>query len=531
VIDNAAQQPTDDGVSAVLNALGPAGTATLLAVGALLLLKLIGPRGRGALSRWAGRQIRRALRAAWAFLRVALWAARMRMPIRLALRLQPERWREMCHDRGMIGLKRGKVRRTATGISIAVTLNGKMDLAALAAKLEQLETGLGVRRQSLRIEPGEFANKVRIGVILRNPLRKPIPWVAPTGPVSIRDLVPLSMQPTGEWVEIDPLQRILFVGASGAGKSSVQRVAAAPIVLASDAELEIWDLKGGTESQHFEGLADRRITTAAQCADRINELMDVELPRRAAIMTGLKTSTWPITPQHPARIVMVDEGASLIRELDKDDLNRCFTLMEQARAFGIYIWWATQFPLAANLPTQLRSQFSCIVALKMRRKSESKVVFEDLVSEGWTPHRLPGTGWVMVRDDDHDEPTETRAAWLPEGGFRKLRAARPAPSPTVPPRPAYAPTAGVVTLVKDVEPASVYVDQAGDLTPEEQVLAALRRAGTEGLSAAEVQLATGLAKTPAYQVLGKLTKAGTVVKPRHGLYALASTAMAGEVSA
>ncbi|WP_461712931.1 FtsK/SpoIIIE domain-containing protein, partial [Streptomyces sp. DSM 41029] len=104
---------------------------------------------------------------------------------------------------------------------------------------------------------------------------------------------PLSMNPFGEWTAIDLQQRILIVGASGSGKSSVQRVLAAPVIVAADADLEVWDLKQGTESQHYEGKADVRITTADQARARLAWYMEQELPRRAKVMQAKRTSTWP----------------------------------------------------------------------------------------------------------------------------------------------------------------------------------------------------------------------------------------------
>nr|MDT0523799.1 hypothetical protein [Streptomyces sp. DSM 41633] len=188
--------------------------------------------------------------------------------------------------------------------------------------------------------------------------------------------------------------------------------------------------------------------------------MEQELPRRAKVMQAKRTSTWPTSMVHRDRVVMVDEGAALIRELNDDELGLFFTFLEQARAFGIYLWWATQFPKGTNLPTELRSQMSALVALKMRRQSESRVVFEDLTKEGWTPHRLPGKGWLMLLDDEHQDPEESRAAWISETEFRKLKPyERPAPAapaqPVVPPMPTYPPT---------VPAADTAMDEAVSLT-------------------------------------------------------------------
>jgi DNA segregation ATPase FtsK/SpoIIIE-like protein len=230
---------------------------------------------------------------------------------------------------------------------------------------------------------------------------------------------------------------------------------------------------------------------------------------------------------------MVDEGAALIRELDEQQLARLFTLIEQARAFGIFIWWATQYPKATNLPSELRSQMSCVIALKMRRASESRVVFEDGTREGWTPHRLTGTGWLLISDDDHDEPEPTRAAWIDEKTFRKLTPSRVAlDGPTI--RPAIEAFEAVLDgeVVEDQnvdeQPAAPAVPVDGAMTTVAAVLLALADAGPTGLSAAGLQLATGRSKTRVYAALAELQDDGgvTKLKAKGGHYAL-TTAQTG----
>ena len=251
---------------------------------------------------------------------------------------------------------------------------------------------------------------------------------------------------------------------------------------------------------------------------------------------------------------MVDEGAALIRELSDDELALFFTFLEQARAFGIYLWWATQFPKGTNLPTELRSQMSALVALKMRRQSESRVVFEDLTKEGWTPHRLPGKGWLMLLDDEHQDPEESRAAWISETEFRKLkpyeRHERPAPAapaqPVVPPMPTYAPTVPAadtamdeaVSLTKtrvpapatEPEPEPERERELVELSVPDAIRAALADAPATGMSAAELVVATGRGKSQVYAGLQELTDDEAAVKVGRGRYVLAS-AEAGEATA
>ncbi|WP_331718156.1 FtsK/SpoIIIE domain-containing protein (plasmid) [Streptomyces sp. NBC_00138] len=536
----------------LLNEVGPWGVVVLLALGGFLLLKLLGKGGRG----WLGKLIRASLKAAirtfLRYVRVSLWAARLRIGIRLAVRLQPDRWRAMCEARKLTGLKRGRVKRTPMGVDVRVTLGGSLTLESVVARIKDLETGLGTRRGAIRVEPTESAHKAVVRITVRNPLAGNVKWPRPAAPVSITTPARLSMNPFGEWTEIDLQQRILIVGASGSGKSSAQRVLAAPVILATDADLEVWDLKQGTESQHYEGKADVRITSPESATARLHWFMEHELPRRSGVMQSLNTSTWPTSPTHRDRVVMVDEGAALIRALSDDDLELFFTFLEQARAYGIYLWWATQFPKATNLPTELRSQMSALIALKMRRMSESRVVFEDLSKEGWTPHRLPGKGWLLLHDDDHQEPEETRAAFIHEREFRDLRPEHAAPTapaieappvrpaipagkaaPVVPPMPSAPPTipaprvdvtkhAPAPTPAPAETPAAVPAADAGSAA--DAVRLALADAPPAGIKTPELILSTGRQKSAVYAALQELQDDGIVVKVGHGRYALADDA-------
>src|SRR5207247_632847 len=138
-------------------------------------------KSRHAFSRWIGRTIAKMVRGIVRYVTISLWAARLAMPIRLAVRLQPERWREMCKARKLDGLKRGKVKRTPMGVDVRVTLGGSLTLETLTARIKDLETGLGTRRGAIRVEPTEVANKALVRITVRNPLAKPVAWPRPAG--------------------------------------------------------------------------------------------------------------------------------------------------------------------------------------------------------------------------------------------------------------------------------------------------------------------------------------------------------------
>jgi len=488
----------------LIEIIGPTGVLVLVAIGLLLLLKVIGHTGRKALRRAAKRILRKAVR----YIRITAWAARLEMPIKLAYRLQHGRWEEMCHDRDFVGLKRGVVKKSKVGIDVHVTLNRKLTLELLSSKVSALEAGLGTKRGVIRISPGKTANKAIVRIVLRDPLAKDVSWVRPIGDVSISDLCRVSMVPSGDWIQIKLQQRILIAGASGSGKSVTQRILAAQVIMAKDADLEVWDLKHGTESQHYAGKVIDRITTSSEAGARIKHYMQVELPRRARIMKELGTSTWPTSEKNPDRVIMIDEGSDLTRHLKKDELKQMYTLVEMARAFGIYIWWATQMPKATNLPTELRSQMSCVIALKLGRKGESQIVFEDRVHEGFTPHSLPGKGWMFVLDAEHQVAQESKAPYISEGQFKGIKPARPSSFP--PPFPVHDPD---VPEKVSLEKEKILVTP---LNTPKAILEALK--GGEVFSATQLIESTGRSKSQVYDSLNQLLSEGKVIRESYGKY-------------
>ncbi|MFC4494019.1 hypothetical protein ACFPA8_07725 [Streptomyces ovatisporus] len=485
-MDNSEESTAVSVVLGLAELLGPWGVVTVITLGWLMLKSRKARKGTGkVVGKLMGRLTARVVR----YFRITLWAARMGIGIRLALRLQKERWRKMTENRQLVGLKRGKVQRTKVGVDIHVAYGGKLTADYVQDKLTAIETGLALRKGSTRLVEGATQNRGVLRISTRGVLPKVLPLDVPQGRVSIKDPHRLAPNEFGEWTTLNLCQRILIVGASGSGKSSAQRVLSLPVILAEDAELEVWDLKKGVESQHYDGLAVHRVIDADGCVERIEQLLSEELEWRAREMKLLGTSTWPTSRTHPVRIIMIDEGAAPVRELTVKQLKQLVTLIEQARAFGVFIWLATQFPTDENLPTELRSQFSAVVALLMERASESRIVFEDGVKDGWAPHRLPGVGWCLLRDAKHRTPDVYKLPFIDEAVFRDIEPGKANPAPREP--VAHAPT---------VE----FVPSDAEMSSKDKLVFALRSAGPEGAHYKDLMKFLDLSQPRVYQLRDEL---------------------------
>jgi hypothetical protein len=497
--------PTDEiALDPLLAGLGPHGVIVLAALAAFLLLRSRSVR------KAAYRLVRSALRRLARVLRHWVWARRYGLPMRVAARLlDPDRWDGMVTARQLPGLKRGKVRRTPSGVAVHVTLTRALTLDMLAARTSQLETGLGLRAGSVRVLSTGRADRAVLELTVRDPLARPLLWQPPAGPVRLADPVHLATTPHGDHVTLDVRQRIGIFGTSGSGKSCVQRTIGAHIVQAIDADLTVIDLKQGLESQHFEGKATR-ITTTAAAAAYTDWLLDVEFPRRAKRMLQLQTSTWRETADDRALAVMIDEGNVLTRDFKPDQLKRFFTAVEQGRALGVYFVWVTQFPKSTNLPTELRSQLNVRVCLRLESSQESAVVFKDETAEGWEPHKLRDH-WLLVKSSKHRAPVEAKAVFLDETRFRQIApdqlltdAQTPAPAPAPVKEPA-APATG--------RPAPKAPTVADDITTVLLV-------STEPLSLSEIARRASRSKAAVHAALGKLADAGAVTRDTDGRHQL-----------
>lgn len=341
------------------------------------------------------------------------------LPEGLAEKLTPEAWAKMTRERGLAGLQINYPEKTVFGVDLHVTFGGAMSLPEVQKRLSQIETGLDFHKDwRVQIKAGASAKNGVLRIITRDPIGR-LEWKRPARPVRLADPLWIGRTGLGEDVFISVKQRIGVFGTSGSGKSGFQRVIGAHVVQAIDADLEVWDMKFGIESQHFEGKA-KRVITVADAADRVDWLLGVEFPRRAALMRARRTSTWDETPEDRALVVMIDEGNGLIRDFTAAQKSRLFQAIEQGRAMGVYFVWATQHPKASNLPTEIRSQLNCRVCLMLMQQDESEVVFKDGVAQGWAPHRLMGPGWMLVKDADHRTPEESKGLILSPEVFESV---------------------------------------------------------------------------------------------------------------
>jgi hypothetical protein len=417
------------------------------------------------------------------------------IPNSLMARLRPEAWAKMVADRGMNGMGLDKLSRTPFGVDVHVLFGGRMNLKTTMDNVRQIETGLDLDESwKIQIKPGPTKGSGIVRIITHDPLSESVVWTIPEGRVRLADPMWISRTPFGEDVHLSVNQRIGIFGTSGSGKSCAQRLIGAHVIQSEDADLEIWDLKFGTESQHYAGKATR-ITSVPDAVNRVVWFIGTEFPRRAAKMLERKTSSWKETPEDRALVVIIDEGNALIRGFTDVQLKSLYQVIEQGRAFGVYFVWATQYPKATNLPTEIRSQLGCRISLLLLSSEESTIVYKDDVSNGWAPHTLIGSGWMLIKDEDHRTPDESKARWLSEDVFRTVPLSGDRPSDSLP----------------TVPDSSVAPMDNGTTTVSDDIRMVLAFANSP-LGVSELSRETGRSKSAVHGALSRMVADGCVCK-------------------
>jgi len=515
---NAASDHSTPQTAGALAELGPQGVAVLLAVGAVILTcksKTVRKAEAAA--------VRAAIRYAWRALVAVVRAVVARVfgrrgikptkeERRILARLAPSHWREHAEGRHLDGTQTARPRLTAAGITAAIRCTGKMTPSRLAEREENVRALLGLRT-ALRVEitPGKRGGWADLTIRTRSAV----------------DTADLTWRPGCEGIGLDahngkpvhlPRARFLLAGSSGAGKSVALRpflaelaadpLAAVVLVDAKRVEGALWKTRARIARDEGE-ITAVAVELQAEMMDRLTEL---ETTGRAS---------WTPTPERPAVVVVVDEGAE-VKTIAPDAMPAFESVARMGRAAEIHLVWCTQKPTmsgpSAGIPPQIAAQMDVRAALRLATATETRTVLgEDATAEKWDAHKLPKPGHLLLRGTGRG-PAPVRVWFMDDD---QVKALPPAPvwhratAPTLPddqPR---------VDLTKPQAPAEGSGqprarEDAGQPPTVEQVLAL---AGPEGVSVAHVCKATGLGKSQAYARLAALVEQGRAVKPRHGRYA------------
>jgi hypothetical protein len=229
--------------------------------------------------------------------------------------------------------------------------------------------------------------------VLHRILRRRFVWRPSKGLVSMNTPCPVARRGPFRTVSIRIDRHVLLAGLTGSGKSSTVRVLAAH-ALRAGARLVLVDLKPGAPEGDLYRDKAQVITSAAELVALVRQLLADPQPC----------------------VIIVDEMASLVRQLTDKQFAELCSLVDIARAFNIWFWLAAQHPSRVNLPTEIQANVQVVVAHRVRSKVESDVIFHDT---DWRPDRLTVPGACMVQVPKA-KPVPLTALWLSEERFQVI---------------------------------------------------------------------------------------------------------------
>src|SRR5690606_238404 len=323
---------------------------------------------------------------------------------RLLELLTPERWKEL-------GLKDVLVtdsRMTPAGVEADLELSGNMSREKLTDATDRLRLLLDVEDDHpLVILPRGGARRARLAVRTRRVTEEmDMLWHPGRSGIGVDSV-------TGSVVNLPLNSQIQVAGAKGSGKSWAFRPLMASLVTSPHHEMVFMDPKvveGGT----WKGVVPTYFP--GEFADALEEGVE-DMYARRDLMQREGATVW--RPEFgPYRIYMVDEGREFLSDLKladkraerlrkaknreasaedllKDDdesgaLLNLIRISSMGRAWGVYVWWATQYPIVSGnnpgMDTNVDANADWRFCLRVAKRKHADVALDDDADYG--PHLL-----------------------------------------------------------------------------------------------------------------------------------------------
>ncbi|MFC7331387.1 FtsK/SpoIIIE domain-containing protein [Marinactinospora rubrisoli] len=318
-------------------------------------------------------------------------------------------WTAQAKSRGLAGLTPGAPTLDEAGLCVVLTLDGKWDPGRVRGAVGQIRAALAVPAEAgVQITPGARGDEAVLRIRTRTPALD-TSWYEGREGIGI-------VPETGRIAEVSPYGHRLVAGTTGAGKSTAMRPWMARVAMNPLAALVFIDPKG-QECPLWEHCARTVKGVGAAGQQRVYLAISevaLELEWRQEHAGG---TDWTPTEEHPELVLVVDEGASIVRmsktKSYKDVLDKLEYIAAQGRAGRIWLHWATQYPTKSEgIPALVTENITTRLSLRTESPTADRVVFgENATATGWTPSELEIPGWAMIRTGPKDAPPDHTRLW------------------------------------------------------------------------------------------------------------------------
>jgi DNA translocase FtsK/SpoIIIE-like protein len=462
-----------------------------------------------------------ALGIGWLALSVPWWASRRR---RAKVRVERTiaAWPDIARNAGLAGSQITSATVDLWGWRARLRLARGQTIADVTARIPAIESGLGTRRNTIRVHPtpDDLANRCELRVLHSDPHADAIPWPGPSA-TSVTEPIDVGPFEDAEPCKVVFLRRHAMVGgATGSGKSGGLNEIIASLAACRDVVIWAIDLKGGMELRPWTACIDRLATTPKEAAALLADAVTI-LHARARHLADHGRREWQPSERMPALVIIIDEYAELAEQAPRA-LRDTDTIARLGRAPAVTLVAATQRPTQKVMGQgAVRSQMNIRIAFRAEEQRDVDLILgQGMLSAGWHAHKLNAPGKFLISSPEHRTPRRARAYLITDDDVTAA-AARYAPArPPLDPISRHA-LATAPPAPREPGPGRC-ADAATDSNPDDDAEATLRAALTaapgEGISVPELVAATGMSRRWVYYRLRELHAAGHVIKTTRGLW-------------
>lgn len=333
-------------------------------------------------------------------------------------------WPIHMRNADMVGTELRRITFDQWSVSLDIHTTHKLGVAEIRKRLEILERCFPkTRRDSSRVETrGEYARDARLRFMLEDPHALPI---SPPALEGDNHMIPIGLFETGEEVFIDILKHLLIAGMSGAGKSSLIQVLIRALTRIPWIAVVAVDLSpGAPEFGRWSG----RVAAVASTKEEVRHALAVlndGMTRRGDIMKERGWQKWRATAAEPHIVFIVDEAQGLTSAGLTEELADVAALL---RKYGGTLVLATQYPIAANIPSTVKQQMRQTIGLHTKDEVAARVIFgSNADKEGWNTKKVPQPKFLIQTEGGYTDPLLAQSYYLDEDDLAREIQTSPRP--------------------------------------------------------------------------------------------------------
>jgi hypothetical protein len=282
---------------------------------------------------------------------------------------------------GLPGARFGRAKVDGARAEVAVRTANGQDARHVQAAARPAAAMLHLPTNSVRVVPDPgHADRASMVVMTADVLADPVPWPGPSHPGGsmadplllgvCEDAEPERLWLPGDWTPdtfgTRSAAHLLVMGASGAGKSGLFKVAAVEVLTRTDSALVVVDVRKGMQLPGWlrDTLGPSLVDTPARAKALLAGLAKA-VPARAAYLGAHGWDEWWPGCGIPHLTVWVEEAGPVV-----EDSVGFVGLAESCRSVGISLVASMQRASHGRIPTDARAQFSAAVCFGLNQRGQ-----------------------------------------------------------------------------------------------------------------------------------------------------------------